>query len=236
MLTIHPFDAAAEIREQLASEKRRLGFFLGAGASMAVGVPGIGELTDLVIRRLTAQDELMIFPSRQKYAESRKLPYITFQDHFRRFLGHGECLLIILGYSFSDEHLNEIIFQNLRSNPRLAVMIFSYGDTAPDAGGVRRMPETLIRLGREFRNLAIYGPDSAVVGGIMYKWACEQPVGGPDQHWPFWDTALLAFTLGDFTQFAAFLEQFIGFKPSQINGHRENPVSLASMMTEEPMA
>ena len=40
-----PLSVALEIREQLASEKRRLAFFTGAGTSMAVGFPGISDLT-----------------------------------------------------------------------------------------------------------------------------------------------------------------------------------------------
>src|SRR5688572_4994435 len=47
-----PLCAAFEIREQLASEKRRLAFFLGAGTSMAVGLPGINALTTMVKGRL----------------------------------------------------------------------------------------------------------------------------------------------------------------------------------------
>ena len=43
-----PFNVALELRRQLASEKRRLGFFFGAGTSMAVGIPGINEITEKV--------------------------------------------------------------------------------------------------------------------------------------------------------------------------------------------
>src|SRR5262249_8021672 len=71
-------------------------------------------------------DELMVFPSRQKYAESRRLPFIAYQDRLRRLLSSGEALLITCGYSFADEHINEIIFQSLRSNPRLAVTVLCF--------------------------------------------------------------------------------------------------------------
>src|SRR4051812_26613835 len=47
-----PLRAAIELREQLASEKRRLSFFFGAGTSMSVGLPGIGALTEIVLDRL----------------------------------------------------------------------------------------------------------------------------------------------------------------------------------------
>jgi hypothetical protein len=62
--------------------------------------------------------EFLIYPSREKYLESRKLPFLAFQDRLRKFLTIGEGLLITCGYSFRDQHLNEIIFQGLRGNNR----------------------------------------------------------------------------------------------------------------------
>ncbi|MDD1754742.1 MAG: SIR2 family protein [Methanothrix sp.] len=47
-----PLSVAFEIREQLVSEKRRIAFFFGAGTSMAVGIPGIKELTTQVSERI----------------------------------------------------------------------------------------------------------------------------------------------------------------------------------------
>src|SRR5687768_16232243 len=63
-----PVREASELRSQLASDKRRLAFFLGAGTSQAVGIPGLNSLTSLVdgdlpeghratYRRLLAKDE-----------------------------------------------------------------------------------------------------------------------------------------------------------------------------------
>ena len=53
--------AAAELREQISSSKRRIGFFLGAGTSMAAGLPGIGQLTGSVEKVLEKpQQELFV--------------------------------------------------------------------------------------------------------------------------------------------------------------------------------
>ena len=52
-----PLSAALEIREQLASQTRRLGLFLGAGTSMAAGFPGILELTGQIGKRLNKAAE-----------------------------------------------------------------------------------------------------------------------------------------------------------------------------------
>jgi hypothetical protein len=162
--------------------------------------------------RPEAGDELIIFPSREKYAESRRLPFLAFHDRFRRFLSSGECLLAVIGYSFSDEHVNEVIFQGLRSNPRASAMTLAYGQTCGDGEAEpRTLPEALIVYATQNRNLAVYGPDRACVGGILAPWG--EPSQKPKAYntWPFWDSATEQFTLGDFNAFARFLELFIGF-------------------------
>ena len=47
-----PYRIAMELREQLASDERRLAIFFGAGTSMAVGLPGIVELTEKIPENL----------------------------------------------------------------------------------------------------------------------------------------------------------------------------------------
>ena len=73
----------------------------------------------------------------------------------RNFLANGETLLIVIGYSFSDEHLNEIIFQCLRSNPHLAVMAFLFDN----------LSERFEEYGNTCKNLTVYAPHKLCVGG-----------------------------------------------------------------------
>ena len=54
MLTYDPLRVAVEIREQLASDRRRIGFLFGAGTSMAVTLPGIEKLTSEVESKIGA--------------------------------------------------------------------------------------------------------------------------------------------------------------------------------------
>ena len=51
-MTHDPLRAASELREQLSSHSRRLGFFMGSGTSMTVGLPGIKLLTTNVATEL----------------------------------------------------------------------------------------------------------------------------------------------------------------------------------------
>lgn len=144
------------------------------------------------------ESDLMIFPSREKYLESRKLPFITFQDRLRRFLSNGEGVMFVLGYSFSDQHLNEIMFQALRTNSRLAINALIYGSDG-------KLPENIEEFGRQFKNLSIIGPDKAVFGGLSAEW--EKPETLP-QNSPYWCDN--AWRLGDFVDFAKYLNNFVG--------------------------
>ncbi len=163
--------------------------------------------------------ELMIFPARDKYADSRRLPFLTYQDRLRKFLTRGRCLLLVAGYSFSDEHLNEILFQGLRSNPNAAVSVLDYGDVGED--GARRMSDRLADYGREFRNLAIYGPDRASIGGIVSPWNPTVAHHLRDTFWHEPGASSPLFTLGDFTSLAGYLERFVGIGSAHTNASEQ---------------
>lgn len=154
-------------------------------------------------------EELVIFPSREKYTQSRKLPFLAFQDRFRKFLSIGECLVIVVGYSFSDQHLNNIMFQGLRSNPRLAIAAFIHSP----------LSERIIQYSEEHRNLTFYGLDKTCIGGIVAPWGEPSRKRKETENWPFWDNESKHFLLGDFTSFTSFLEIFIGFRESLTAPH-----------------
>lgn len=71
-------------------------------------------------------EDLLIYPSMDKYISSRKAPFISYLDRFRKYLLINEKVLIILGYSFSDEHINDLIINGLNNNPRLAIFAFTF--------------------------------------------------------------------------------------------------------------
>lgn len=176
------------------------------------GQSRIARLTDCAPG---AGEELMIFPSREKYAASRKLPFLAFQDRLRRFLSAGESALFVVGYSFSDQHINEIIFQGLRSNSRLAVAVLAFGDELKLNGSNKLLlPDALISYGQAHRNLSIYGPDKAVIGGMAGEWCEPSRRMMEGEAWPFWADEQKRFTLGDFNAFAKYLESYIGFRAS----------------------
>lgn len=155
-------------------------------------------------RTVQAGDELMIYPSKQKYDESRRLPFLTFQDRLRKFLSSGEILFIVNGYSFNDDHLNEILFQALRSNKRLAITALLFGD---NVGGKRVIDKKILTYGEEHPNLSIIGPDCACIGGTISDWDTRVP---DLVDTTFWNVDKSIFTLGDFNAFSEFLRWSYG--------------------------
>ena len=156
----------------------------------------------------TSGSELMIYPSHQKYADSRRLPFLAYQDRLRSLVTSGEGLLIVVGYSFSDQHINEILFQGLRSNSRLAVTVLLFDKLFSAAIKPRLLGPTL-----GIRNLTIYAPDGASIGGRPGKWV-QPKESAPSEigEWPFWNQKASEFTLGDFKAFAEFLQLFMGVR------------------------
>jgi hypothetical protein len=73
-------------------------------------------------------ENLLVYPSMDKYLSSRKAPFISYLDRFRKYLLGNEKVLFILGYSFCDDHVNEIIINGLNNNSRLSVIVFSYDE------------------------------------------------------------------------------------------------------------
>lgn len=129
-----------------------------------------------------------IYPSDTKYEESRRVPFVVLQDRLRRALYQPETLMLITGYSFGDDHLNEMIFDAARHRPRSEVVAFCF-----DA-----IPDVLAEHATVTPNLQAVGKVEAVLGGIRAGW--EAPEDVPADLW-----AANAFKLGDFTHLASFL-------------------------------
>lgn len=168
-------------------------------------VTGIKRIVRVPLIPPTEVDDLMIFPSREKYSDSRKLPFIALHDRLRRLTATGECLLLMAGYSFSDEHVNEIIFGNLRANNRLSVTVLLF-----DSLEKQEIKNNLITPTHGIRNLTVYAPEMASVGGVLGKWVAPSKPPTGVERWPFWDEKTQRFALGDFASLPMFLREFIG--------------------------
>lgn len=152
----------------------------------------------------------LILPSLLKYDESRKQPYVAMIDRLRRQLSEREdAILITAGYSFGDQHINEVIFEALDANPRLHVFALCFAD--PDSSSELRR-EALRR-----RNITVLAPRYVLVGGQEGTWSLSDPatdsirVAGfftPDSDGAV--PAVGTLSLGNFVVLCELLDQIAG--------------------------
>lgn len=158
--------------------------------------------------------ELLIHPSRLKYDESRRMPYLIMIDRLRSFLRQGRpAALIVCGYSFGDEHINAAIVEGLQNNPSAVCFALQYGKLKQyDAATV---------LARKIPNLAVFAKDGAVFRGQSGPWAAHPSVEqgmlaglfepfDPDEPKPSeGEKGTTSLVLGNFARLGDFLQHFV---------------------------
>ena len=89
---------------------------------------GIEEKTLDVIDKLDKKGEIIIYPSAVKKSYTLDLPYSELFRQFATTITQPQSVLITVGYSFYDEHFNDIIYQAL-SNPTFTLIIVDFTGT-----------------------------------------------------------------------------------------------------------
>lgn len=85
----------------------------------------IKELQDVSFSTLSKSksENIMIYPSHVKQNASLSSPYTDLFREFKYKLSKSNSVLIVAGYSFSDEHINNIIYQSLaKTSFRLVIL------------------------------------------------------------------------------------------------------------------
>jgi hypothetical protein len=155
----------------------------------------------------------VIHPSHLKYQESRRLPYLAMIDRLRAFLKQPTATLIICGYSFRDEHINEVIIQGLQSTQTAIAFALLFGEIREHSHA------TTLALTRS--NLNILARDGAIIGSQPAKWPEKDAefVTSDNNKWVKWvpvDSSnangmhSAEFVLGDFNMFGQFLHDLVG--------------------------
>ena len=133
---------------------------------------------------LDGNDSYIIHPSHLKYDQSRKMPYLALIDRLNSFLRQNSAVLIMTGYSFSDEHLNDCILNALRANPTSMVIALLYGNLTTiheEVNDSEKVTKTTINYPRALElaesksNLSIWTFDEAVIGGLRAIWRPSKP-------------------------------------------------------------
>jgi hypothetical protein len=163
----------------------------------------------------------LIYPSHLKYEESRKMPYLALVDHLNGFIRRKSSFLVLSGYSFNDNHLNDTIVNALKANPTGMVLALLYGpfEAKRADGSIGECYSEAYRLAKNQHNLNIWTFDKAIIGTNLGPWTWSvdkeedkdlreflhseaDPTDPSVQH--------RLVKLGDFFVFTNFLKRIIG--------------------------
>jgi len=170
-----------------------------------------------VIRGATDEKDLkrVIHPSHLKYDESRRMPYLAMIDRLRAFLKQPSATLVLCGYSFRDDHINEVIVQGLQSTQTAIAFALLYDQLSEY--------QKAKNLARERSNLTLLARDGGVISGQEVTWPQKDSDSVPSDStvgvtWTPLDPAeeegkkTAEFTLGDFYDFGRFLRSLVGHR------------------------
>jgi hypothetical protein len=163
----------------------------------------------------------LIYPSHLKYDQSRKMPYLALIDKLDSFIRQKSSFLVIAGYSFNDEHINDTILNALKANPTGLVLGLMYDNMMYEDkdGKLNNRYEKACLLGQNRHNLSIWAFDEAIIGTNRGKWKIIKE--SDDKEYLRFikeyevDNAgnkeiFHKFQLGDFSIFSDFLQSLIG--------------------------
>ena len=121
-----------------------------------------------IIRSQGTERGELILPSHRKYDESRKQPYLAYMDRLSRLLNSEHALLVTCGYSFRDEHINDILYGALDTRSTANIIALQFHDLDPS--------DDLSKAAVKRSNLSIIASDGGVISGIAGLWQLTQPV------------------------------------------------------------
>lgn len=166
----------------------------------------------------------LIYPSHLKYEQSRKMPYLALIDQLSKFIKQKSSLLILSGYSFNDDHLNDAIINALKANPSamvLALMFETYSfENAKHE--IEDRYHKAYELAKDRPNLNIWTYNKAIIGTNLGEWKKIKPTD-EQTILNFIESETISVAgmpniietrikLGDFNKFAEFLKTLIGLE------------------------
>ena len=106
--------------------------------------------------------EIMIYPTSSKKEYTLNFPYSELFRKFADRLQQPEAVLFVIGYSFYDEHVNDIIYQAL-ANPSFTLIIVDFNGTQ-SGGEIKRLndlkdPRIIISQGGELGDFKYFSKE-----------------------------------------------------------------------------
>ena len=103
---------------------------------------GIEELPLPLIEKSDKKGDTIIYPSSVKKSYTLDFPYSELFRYFATTITHAQSVLVTVGYSFTDEHINDIIFQAL-TNPSFTLIVLAYSSN-PDIERIKKLNDSRI--------------------------------------------------------------------------------------------
>lgn len=150
----------------------------------------------------------LIYPSHLKYEQSKKMPYLALIDRLNNFIRQKSSLLILSGYSFNDEHLNDTIVNALKANPSSMVLALLHNSYL-DENEKERYPKAY-QLASDRHNLNVWCFDKAIIGTNTGSWEIQKSLEDKDLNNFVEGDNKNIVKLGDFAVFTRFLKMLIG--------------------------
>jgi hypothetical protein len=122
-------------------------------------VYGILEVPIEQIRTGGGFENLMIYPTTTKKSFTLDFPYSELFRQFSGLISHPQSTLITYGYSFSDEHINDIIYQAL-TIPSFTLIVIDFNGTEGNTEILKLKelndPRIIIIQGEELGSLSTF--------------------------------------------------------------------------------
>lgn len=134
------------------------------------------DKNNIVLRKEPTEKDILIYPSILKYNNSRKQPYIALMDRLSTYIKQTDTILIVSGYSFGDEHINERILTALKSNHSAHVFVFYYDKVWSNDAPKYLLNEEhfLAKLAQENSQLSVFGCRTSVIGSQFGTWKLKK--------------------------------------------------------------
>ena len=165
----------------------------------------------------------LIYPSHLKYDESRKMPFLAMMDRFKDFILQQSSVLFMSGYSFGDEHINNLLLEGLRSNPTAMVYGLLHGNMMDEDGKPDPKYQKARELALKTPNLALFSSDIGIISRREKRWIAHDdnrgglPVGmvlvpeAEAESSPFCECKI-----GDFLMFTDMLKNISGPRDTDV--------------------
>lgn len=76
----------------------------------------------LIIDNNSDSENVIIYPTMMKHAQTRQSPYSELFRELTNCLQRPNSSLVVIGYGFSDEHINTLIFENLKNDDFILII------------------------------------------------------------------------------------------------------------------